>query len=78
MNKYKIDISAIEGMEIIKNNNRISEEFFEFYCVSRRYRNRLVHRYKMPKDKEILLNMENNLKFIYELELSIKNIIKTK
>ncbi len=29
----------------------------------------------MPKDEEILLNMKSNLKFIDELELSIKNII---
>lgn len=59
-------------MEVIKENNRISEDFFKFYCVSRRYRNRLANRYKMPKDEEILLNMKSNLKFIDELELSIK------
>lgn len=29
----------------------------------------------MPKDEETLLNMKSNLKFIDELELSIKNII---
>ncbi|NFG76800.1 hypothetical protein FC795_15165 [Clostridium botulinum] len=75
INKYKIDISAIEGMEITKENNRISRDFFNFYSVSRRYRNRLAHRYKMPKDEEILFNMKSNLKFIDELEVSIKNII---
>jgi hypothetical protein len=28
LNKFKVGISAIEGMEIIKNSNKVSEEFF--------------------------------------------------
>ncbi len=76
LNKFKIDISAIEGMEIIKNSNRISRNFFEFYCTSRRLRNRLAHRYKMPTDEELLLNLRSNLDDISELESSIKNLIK--
>ena len=76
LNKFKVDISAIEGMEIVKNENRVSNEFFEFYCTSRRLRNRLAHRYKMPKDEELLLNLKNNLEHISELEHSIKVLIK--
>lgn len=76
LNKYKIDISAIEGMEIIKESNKISDEFFEFYSKSRRLRNRLAHRYKMPSDEELLLNLKNNLEGISELEQVIKELVK--
>lgn len=76
LNKFKVDISAIQGMEIVKNENKVSDEFCEFYSTSRRLRNRLAHRYKMPKDEELLSNLENNLEYISELEQSIKNLIK--
>lgn len=76
LNKFKIDISAIEGMEIIKDENRISNEFFEFYSKSRRLRNRLAHRYKMPSDEELLLNLKENLEDISELERSVKELVK--
>ena len=76
LNKYKIDISAIEGMEIIKDSNKISEEFFEFYSKSRRLRNRLAHRYKMPSDEELLLNLKDNIEGISELERAIKELTK--
>ena len=76
LNKFKVDISAIQGMEIIKDSNKISDEFFEFYSTSRRLRNRLAHRYKMPKDEDLLLNLKNNLEYISELEQSIKELIK--
>lgn len=75
LNKFKVDISAIEGMEIIKNSSAISNNFFEFYTTSRRLRNRLAHRYKMPKDEELLLNLKNNLEYVGELEKSIKDLI---
>lgn len=29
VNKFKIDISAIQGMEIIEKENKISDEFLE-------------------------------------------------
>ena len=76
LNKFKVDISAIQGMEIVKDSNKISDEFFEFYSTSRRLRNRLAHRYKMPKDEDLLLNLKNNLEYISELEQSIKELIK--
>ncbi|WP_160690055.1 HepT-like ribonuclease domain-containing protein [Clostridium sp. C2-6-12] len=76
LNKYKIDISAIEGMEIIKDSNKISDEFFEFYSKSRRLRNRLAHRYKMPSDEELLVNLKNNFEGISELERSIKELVR--
>ena len=76
LNKFKIGISAIEGMEILKEANFISEEFFEFYFISRKLRNRLAHRYKVPKDEDLLLNLKNNLKNIEELELCITNLLK--
>lgn len=41
LNLFKINISTIEGMELIKNSNRISTEFLNFYTSSRRLRNRL-------------------------------------
>ncbi|WP_297422342.1 HepT-like ribonuclease domain-containing protein [Clostridium sp.] len=75
LNKFKVDISAIEGMEIIKNSSVISNNFFEFYTTSRRLRNRLAHRYKMPKDEELLLDLKNNLEYVDELEKSIKDLI---
>ena len=76
LNKFKVDISAIQGMEIVKDSNKISDEFFEFYSTSRRLRNRLAHRYKMPKDEDLLSNLKNNLEYISELEQSIKELIK--
>lgn len=76
LNRYKIDISAIEGMEIIKDSNKISDNFFEFYSRSRRLRNRLAHRYKMPSDEELLLNLKNNFQGISELEQAVKELAK--
>ena len=76
LNKFKVDISAIQGMEIVKSSNKISDDFFESYSTSRRLRNRLAHRYNMPKDEELLLNLKNNLEYISELEQSIKELIK--
>jgi uncharacterized protein YutE (UPF0331/DUF86 family) len=76
LSKFQVDISAIEGMEIIKNSKKISDDFLLFYSTSRRLRNRLAHRYKMPKDGELLLNLKNNLQYINELEQSIKDLIK--
>ena len=76
LNRFKVDISAIQGMEIVKDSNKISDKFFEFYSTSRRLRNRLAHRYKMPKDEDLLLNLKNNLEYISELEQSIKELIK--
>lgn len=77
LSKFKIGISAIEGMEIIKNSQEVSEEFFDFYFISRKLRNRLAHRYKLPKDEELLLNLKNNLNSINELEKSIENLLKS-
>lgn len=74
LKKFKIDISAVEGMEIIRDANRISDEFFAFYVVSRRLRNRLAHRYKLPKDEELLTNIRSNYALIEELEMAVKNI----
>lgn len=75
INKFRIDISAIEGMEIIRNLNNVSDNFLNFYITSRRLRNRLAHRYKMPKDEELLLNLKNNLFYINELEEEMKKYI---
>ena len=76
LNKFKVDISAIQGMEIVKSSNKISGGFFEFYSTSRKLRNRLAHRYKLPKDEELLLNLKENLKNIDELERVIENLLK--
>lgn len=75
LNKFKINISSIDGMEIIKDSNRISNDFFAFYTTSRRLRNRLAYRYKLPSDEELLLNLKSNIQFISELEQSIKLIL---
>lgn len=76
LNKFKVGISAIEGMEIIKNSNKVSEEFFEFYSLSRKLRNRLAHRYKMPKDEDLLINLNDNLKYVGELEEAVKYLLR--
>lgn len=76
LNKFKIGISAIDGMEILKNSSYISDKFFDFYFISRRLRNRLAHRYKLPKDEELLLNLKDNLNNIDELEKVIENLLK--
>ena len=57
LKKFKVDISAIEGMEVIVSSKKISKELLDFYSTSRRLRNRLAHRYKVPKDEVIYLNL---------------------
>ena len=74
LNKFKVDISAIEGMEIIANHNRVSSDFYKFYTLSRKLRNRLAHRYKMPSDAELLSNLKDNLHFVEELEIALKRL----
>lgn len=74
-NKFKIDISAVEGMQIIKDINVIKDEFYKFYESSRRLRNRLAHRYKMPTDEELFNNLKLALTYINEIKQSIKNHI---
>ncbi len=74
LKQYKVDISAIEGMETINASGKISKEFLEFYSTSRRLRNRLAHRYKMPKDEVIYTNLKDNIQYIKELEEAIKKI----
>lgn len=74
-NKFKVDISAIEGMELLKNSNKITEDFFKFYITSRRLRNRLAHRYKMPADEELFVSLKTNLVYFTELKESIKEYI---
>lgn len=75
LKKYKVDISADDGMRIIKDSKMVSEDFYDFYSASRRLRNRLAHRYKVPQDDDIYLNLKNNIKYIDELEESIKKLL---
>lgn len=76
LKKFKIDISAVEGMEIIRECNRVSNDFLVFYVGSRRLRNRLAHRYKLPKDEELLANIKENYELIEELEIVMKNMFE--
>lgn len=75
LKKYKVDMSADDGMRIVKDSKLVSEDFYDFYSSSRRLRNRLAHRYKVPKDDDIYLNLKNNIKYIDELEESIKKLL---
>lgn len=75
LKKYKVDISADDGMRIVKDSKMVSEDFYAFYSSSRRLRNRLAHRYKVPQDDDIYLNLKNNIKYIDELEESIKRLL---
>lgn len=75
LKKYKVDISADDGMRIVKDSKMVSEYFYDFYSASRRLRNRLAHRYKVPQDDDIYLNLKNNIKYIDELEESIKKLL---
>lgn len=77
LNKFKIGISAIDGMELLKDSSYVSEEFFKFYLVSRKLRNRLAHRYKLPKDLELINNLKNNITYINELEICISNLLNS-
>ena len=63
-------------MEVIVSSEKISKELLDFYSTSRRLRNRLAHRYKVPKDEVIYLNLKENIKFIRELEEAIKELDK--
>lgn len=75
LKKFKIDISAIDGMEIIKDSNIVSNEFYNFYVISRRLRNRLAHRYKLPKDEELVKNIKENYTLIDEIKKSLIKLI---
>ena len=61
-------------MEIIANHNRVSSDFYKFYTLSRKLRNRLAHRYKMPSDAELLSNLKDNLHFVEKLEIALKRL----
>lgn len=75
LNKYKIDISAIEGMKIIRDEGKVTEEFYEFYVISRRLRNRLAHRYKLPSDNELMINIVSNINLINEFDNVLKGML---
>lgn len=75
LKKYKVDMAAADGMKIVKDAHLVSEEFYDFYSISRRLRNRLAHRYKVPSDDSIYLNLKNNLKSIGELEESLRKLL---
>ena len=75
LKRYKVDMAADDGMRIVKDSGMVSEEFYAFYSSSRRLRNRLAHRYKVPKDDDIYLNLKNSIKHINELEESIKRLL---
>ncbi|WP_297636050.1 HepT-like ribonuclease domain-containing protein [uncultured Clostridium sp.] len=75
LRKFKIDISAIGGMEIIKESGVVSKEILEFYSSSRRLRNRLAHRYKVPDDGVLVKNLEQNMELIKELSGNLKKML---
>ena len=61
---------------MLKKHKPVFHYFFHFYFISRKLRNRLAHRYKLPKDEELLLNLNDNLKSIEELESVIATLLK--
>lgn len=56
-------------MELIKNSNILSTDFFVFYTASRLLKNEISTRYRIPSDEELLLNLKNNLEYILEFEI---------
>ncbi|MGL4799897.1 MAG: HepT-like ribonuclease domain-containing protein [Cellulosilyticaceae bacterium] len=75
LKKFRIDLSAIEGMELLKDEGVVSETFYRFYASSRRLRNRLAHRYKLPGDGELIDNINDNHAILVELENALKDLL---
>ncbi|MGL5766204.1 MAG: hypothetical protein ACRCX8_11245 [Sarcina sp.] len=76
LKKFRIDISAIGGMELIKDCGIVDEETLDFYDKSRRLRNRLAHRYKVPEDEVLVKNLEDNMECVEKIQKNLKQMLK--
>ena len=73
--KYKIGIDMKQSLEILKENNVINEEIFEFLNESRLFRNRISHRYKEPTREELIIFIHENIMNFYNTLKIMKSFI---
>ena len=75
--KYKIGMTLNESLDILKEENILDEELFEFLEKSRLLRNRISHRYKEPNHEELLdhiLKYKSNFKKIVKIAKEYLNV----
>ena len=53
LKKFKIGITLIDSLKLLKNNNVIDNNMYIFLEKSRLIRNRISHRYKEPSHEEL-------------------------
>lgn len=70
LKKYKIGIDMKASLLILKDNNIIEEDIYDFLNDARLLRNRISHRYKEPSRKEMIEFIEENLN-IFDKVLNI-------
>ena len=70
LKKYKIGIDMKASLLILKDNNIIEEDIYNFLNDARLLRNRISHRYKEPSRKEMIEFIEENLT-IFDKILSV-------
>lgn len=75
LKKYKIGIDMKQSLEILKENNTINEEIFEFLNESRLFRNRISHRYKEPTREELMIFINENIMNFHNTLKIMKSII---
>ncbi len=59
--KYKIGIDMKESLIILKDNNIIQEDTYNFLNEARLLRNRISHRYKEPSREQLIEFVDKNL-----------------
>ena len=64
-----------QSLEILKENNVINEEIFEFLNESRLFRNRISHRYKEPTREELIIFIHENIMNFYNTLKIMKSFI---
>jgi len=67
MKKYKIGMTLSDSLFVLKDENILDQELFDFLEKSRLLRNRISHRYKEPNHEELLdhiLKYKGNFKKI--------------
>lgn len=70
LKKYKIGIDMKASLLILKDNNIIEEDIYNFLNEARLLRNRISHRYKEPSRKEMIEFIEENL-IIFDKVLTV-------
>lgn len=67
LKKYKIGIDMKASLLILRDNNIIDEDIYNFLNEARLLRNRISHRYKEPSREEMIEFVDENLNAFEEI-----------